>query len=137
MINHVDAEASGGTCLRTERGVVTRYWLDELEPGWEAGHRSIPVPGLPSRTRLSPDGTLEATTTFVSGHSLRALGEVMEAIRDATNDGRHHAYAPVHLPDHIAAAVEAPGEKPAEPVAPKVAASAQSRDIFPTGRLVT
>lgn len=75
--------------------------------------------------------------TFVSGHSLRALGEVMEAIRDATHDGRHHAYAPVHLPDHIAAAVEAPGEKPAEPVAPEVAASAQSRDIFPTGRLVT
>jgi uncharacterized protein with von Willebrand factor type A (vWA) domain len=32
--------------------------------------------------------------TFVSGHSLRAIEEVMEAIRDASNDGRHHAYAP-------------------------------------------
>jgi len=31
--------------------------------------------------------------TFVSGHSLRAIEEVMEAIRDASNDGRHHAYA--------------------------------------------
>lgn len=32
--------------------------------------------------------------TFVSGHSLRAIEEVMEAIRDATHDGRHRAYAP-------------------------------------------
>ena len=28
--------------------------------------------------------------TFVSGHSLRALEDVMAAIRDATSDGRHH-----------------------------------------------
>ena len=70
--------------------------------------------------------------TFVSGHSLRALGEVMEAIRDATHDGRHHAYAPVRLPEHVTAAVLAPPE-----VAPEVAASTPSRDIFPTGRLVT
>lgn len=28
--------------------------------------------------------------TFVSGHSLRALDEVMAAIRDAADDGRHH-----------------------------------------------
>ena len=71
--------------------------------------------------------------TFVSGHSLRALGEVMEAIRDATNDGRHRAYAPsVHLPEHVAGAVPV-----AEPVAPEIAASVRSRDIFPTGRLVT
>ena len=34
--------------------------------------------------------------TFVSGHSLRALDEVMTAIREATTDGRHHGYrAPV------------------------------------------
>jgi uncharacterized protein with von Willebrand factor type A (vWA) domain len=80
--------------------------------------------------------------TFVSGHSLRALGEVMEAIRDATNDGRHHAYAPVHLPQHVTGAVETgavgAGAEPVAPeVAPEVAASTRSRDIFPTGRLVT
>lgn len=93
--------------------------------------------------------------TFVSGHSLRALGEVMEAIRDATNDGRHHAYAPVHLPDHVAGALDpgvsgtaggpaagdvsgapAPRDAPAE-VPPEIAASTRSRDIFPTGRLAT
>jgi uncharacterized protein with von Willebrand factor type A (vWA) domain len=32
--------------------------------------------------------------TFVSGHSLRAIEEVMEAIREATSDGRHHADRP-------------------------------------------
>jgi uncharacterized protein with von Willebrand factor type A (vWA) domain len=31
--------------------------------------------------------------TFVSGHSLRALEDVMTAIRDATADGRHHRAA--------------------------------------------
>ncbi len=37
--------------------------------------------------------------TFVSGHSLRALEEVMAAVRDAAADGRHHEYAPaVRLP---------------------------------------
>jgi uncharacterized protein with von Willebrand factor type A (vWA) domain len=36
--------------------------------------------------------------TFVSGHSLRAIEEVMEAIRDASSDGRHHAYAPYVTP---------------------------------------
>ncbi len=39
--------------------------------------------------------------TFVSGHSLTALEEVMAAIRDAADDGRHHAYAAtVRLPPH-------------------------------------
>jgi uncharacterized protein with von Willebrand factor type A (vWA) domain len=36
--------------------------------------------------------------TFVSGHSLRAIEEVMEAIRDASSDGRHHANAPYVTP---------------------------------------
>jgi uncharacterized protein with von Willebrand factor type A (vWA) domain len=71
--------------------------------------------------------------TFVSGHSLRALGEVMEAIRDATIDGRHHAYAAaVNLPEAAQAAVPE-GVGPA----PAIAASQPSRDIFPTGRLVS
>ena len=71
--------------------------------------------------------------TFVSGHSLRALAEVMEAIRDATVDGRHHLYsAPVRLPDSAQALMPT-----LEPPPPEVAASQPSRDIFPTGRLVS
>ena len=64
--------------------------------------------------------------TFVSGHSMRALEEVMAAIRDAANDGRHHEYArSVHLPAADALAVEEPASAPAAP-----------RDKFPTGTIV-
>jgi len=64
--------------------------------------------------------------TFVSGHSLRALEDVMAAIRDAANDGRHHEYAPsVRLP-----------EPAQDTVAVVQAASPTPRDTFPTGTLV-
>ena len=76
--------------------------------------------------------------TFVSGHSLRALAEVMEAIRDATVDGRHHLYAPpVRLPDALPDADTVATTDAAAAAAPDVAASQRSRDIFPTGRLVS
>jgi len=66
--------------------------------------------------------------TFVSGHSLRALEEVMAAIRDAANDGRHHEYVrPVHLPAAVQDAV----------TVEEVAAPAPARDKFPTGTIVT
>jgi uncharacterized protein len=66
--------------------------------------------------------------TFVSGHSLRALEEVMEAIRDAANDGRHHQYAAaVHVPEVAQEAVAGLEQQPE---------STTERDRFPTGRLV-
>jgi uncharacterized protein with von Willebrand factor type A (vWA) domain len=66
--------------------------------------------------------------TFVSGHSLRALEEVMAAIRDAANDGRHHEYVrPVHLPPVSQETVMA-AEVAEEP--------APVRDKFPTGTIV-
>ena len=65
--------------------------------------------------------------TFVSGHSLRALEDVLAAIRDAANDGRHHQCAPsVRLP-----------EPELDTVAAAEAAPATPRDTFPTGRLVS
>jgi len=67
--------------------------------------------------------------TFVSGHSLRALEEVMAAIRDAANDGRHHSYArSVHLPAVVQDAVAV------EDAAPQ---SSPPRDKVPTGTIVT
>jgi len=57
-----------GVCLHSERGVVTSYQLLTLD----ASLRQVsadPLTGTPSRTRLSADGSLVATTTFVSGHS--------------------------------------------------------------------
>ena len=64
--------------------------------------------------------------TFLSGHSIRALEEVMSAIRDAAADGRRHRYAPsVRSP--LALQDTAPTADEPPPA---------SRDRFPTGRLV-
>lgn len=71
--DRVDAGPTGASCLRTGRGVVTSYDALELDADWqETG--AAPLPGLPSRTRLSPDGTLVATTSFVAGHSYLSQG---------------------------------------------------------------
>ena len=71
--DRVDATPTGESCLRTERGVVTGYsWLD-LSPSWATEHKQA-LAGIPSRTRLSDDGKLVASTTFVSGHSYMQVG---------------------------------------------------------------
>ncbi|MCW2758752.1 MAG: hypothetical protein JWO46_2498 [Nocardioidaceae bacterium] len=71
--DRVDASEKGASCLRTERGVVTGYsWLD-LSPSWATEHTE-PLAGIPSRTRLSADGTLVASTSFVTGHSYMQIG---------------------------------------------------------------
>jgi hypothetical protein len=73
VCDRVDATATGGSCLQRRTGVVTRYaWLD-----LDADLRQVdehPISGLPSRTRLSPDGSLVASTVFVSGHSYMQTG---------------------------------------------------------------
>lgn len=71
--DRVDAVAESATCLRTERGVVTRYRSVDLDADWRETS-STAVPGLPSRTRLSEDGSLVATTVFVTGHSYLTTG---------------------------------------------------------------
>lgn len=69
----IDAVAAGASCLRSDRGVVTRHaWVDldqDLSPIAEQ-----PLAGVPSRTRLSGDGSLVASTVFVSGHSYMQAG---------------------------------------------------------------
>lgn len=66
--------------------------------------------------------------TFVSGHSLRALAEVMSAIREAQAVGRRVA-APVRLPSLPELDVGHEGGGADAPDAP--------RDIFPTGTLLS
>ncbi len=69
----IDMTDSGGSCLQAERGLVTQYsWLD-LDPSLQPVHDE-PLAGLPSRTRMSPDGTLTASTVFVAGHSYLQTG---------------------------------------------------------------
>lgn len=71
--DRVDAGANGASCLRTRRGVVTTFQQVDLDARWrQVGEEALP--GIPSRTRLSPDGTLAASTSFVAGHSYVATG---------------------------------------------------------------
>jgi dipeptidyl aminopeptidase/acylaminoacyl peptidase len=71
--DRVYAVAGGASCLKTKRGVVTTFQQVDLDADWkqvgEAG-----LPGIPSRTRLSADGKLSASTSFVSGHSYMTIG---------------------------------------------------------------
>ena len=71
--DRVAAWEGGAFCLATERGVVTKFRAHVLGPDW-AVQRSRPVPGIPSRTRVSPDASLVATTSFVAGHSYMSTG---------------------------------------------------------------
>ena len=75
-------------CLRTVRGIAPSFVALVLDPsGTEKA--SWPLAGIPSRTRISADGTLVATTSFVTGHSYATIGFSTETvIRGA--DGSDH-----------------------------------------------
>ncbi|WP_406023689.1 hypothetical protein OH802_28335 [Nocardioides sp. NBC_00850] len=76
--DRVYAQAESISCLTTERGVVSRYRATDLAtsaPGkaWREVD-GTDLPGLPSRTRISPDGQLVASTVFVNGDSYMVSG---------------------------------------------------------------
>jgi hypothetical protein len=76
------------SCLRTEPGVVTKFSLTEYDAGGDE-IQAVAVPGIPSRTRLSPDGSLVSSTTFVSGHSYMQVGfSTATEIRDVGGESR-------------------------------------------------
>ncbi len=57
-----------GVCLTAERGVFTSYKGFLFDESLRARF-NIPLQGIPSRTRVSPDGRYAAVTVFVSGDS--------------------------------------------------------------------
>ncbi|WP_134765948.1 hypothetical protein [Nocardioides sp. 1609] len=61
------------SCLRAERGLVPRFDQVLLDAAWGETEQH-PLRGIPSRTRLSPDGSLVSSTSFVSGHSYLQAG---------------------------------------------------------------
>ncbi|WP_125616388.1 hypothetical protein [Specibacter cremeus] len=62
--------SAGGTqaCLRTNAGIVTTFEAAVYDSQWRQ-EKSWPLPGIPSRTRVSTDGKLVASTAFVTGHA--------------------------------------------------------------------
>jgi len=83
--DRVAAVRGEAACLRTNAGVATTYEALLLGADWSTT-TSWPLPGVPSRTRLSPDGRMVATTAFVTGHSYATTGFVTQTlIHDLTN----------------------------------------------------
>lgn len=71
--DRVFATSTRTLCLASERGVATTYSARVLTRG-EGAPRDLPLTGIPSRARLSQDGSRAATTSFVSGDSYSASG---------------------------------------------------------------
>ena len=75
-----------GVCLTAERGVITTYHAFIFDNALQSRHR-LSLQGIPSRTRVSPDGRYVAITVFVSGHSYTpgSFSTLVEIYR--TDDG--------------------------------------------------
>jgi hypothetical protein len=71
--DRVDATSGVASCLRTERGVVTKFSQTTYDRNWKQVQKAA-LAGIPSRTRLSHDGSLVSSTTFVSGHTYMQVG---------------------------------------------------------------
>lgn len=71
--DRVDVAGPVVSCLRTIAGIATRWEAEVLDTDWQPVE-TWGLPGIPSRTRLSDDGTLVATTSFVTGHSYATVG---------------------------------------------------------------
>lgn len=56
-------------CLSSKSGITTTYAANVLDDRTMKSTQSLPLSGIPSRARLSTDGKLAATTSFVSGDS--------------------------------------------------------------------
>ncbi|HTZ45501.1 MAG TPA: hypothetical protein VMB79_16695, partial [Jatrophihabitans sp.] len=72
--DRVYATAARLLCLASDRGLVTTYSAAVYDLGATGTPKlqSLPLAGVPSRARLSRDGTLAATTSFVAGDSYAA-----------------------------------------------------------------
>lgn len=82
----VFATEGAGLCLAADRGAVTTYRTTVLDERLQVVSEA-PLTGLPSRARLSRDGTLAATTTFVTGHSYMSVGFSTETLVADLVDG--------------------------------------------------
>jgi WD40-like Beta Propeller Repeat len=71
--DRVHFAAGQGVCLTANRGVFTTYEALGFDGHLQLRFK-LPLRGVPSRVRVSPDGRMAAITVFVSGHSYAAGG---------------------------------------------------------------
>lgn len=84
--DRIYATRTDAICLSADRGLVTTYKAKLLDQGW-AERRDLPLAGIPSRARLSADGSLVATTAFVFGDSYANPGQFSTRTVVSTVDG--------------------------------------------------
>ena len=87
VCDRVAAWPGGASCLVTEGGMATSFSAQELDSRWRVA-TTRPLPGIPSRTQVSPDGRLVGTTSFVTGHSYMTQGFATATEVRETGDGR-------------------------------------------------
>ncbi|WP_235481079.1 hypothetical protein [Agromyces sp. Leaf222] len=88
VCDRVDATPDAVSCLRTVRGVVTTFEWDLLDASFDE-QWSTPLPGIPSRTRISDDSRYQASTAFVTGHGYATIG-FSTATTVVGSDGTDH-----------------------------------------------
>lgn len=86
----VYAAAGRAVCMSARRGLTNTYKAQVLDAaGWSAAG-DLPLTGLPSRARLSRDGAMAATTTFVYGDSYASPGQFSTRTTVTRIDGDRH-----------------------------------------------
>lgn len=74
-------------CLQTKHGLATNVQAAVYDSRWNET-AGWPLPGIPSRARTNSDGSLLASTVFVTGHAYAAAGFSTETvIRDPNGPG--------------------------------------------------
>jgi hypothetical protein len=62
-----------GLCVARSKRLTAGYRAEVFGPDLKVSH-TLEIAGLPSRTRVSPDGRYGAVTTFVAGHAYSSPG---------------------------------------------------------------
>ena len=76
-----------GSCLTADRGVFTTYTADIFDASFRRLF-SLPLNGIPSRTRVSPNGRLAAVTVFVTGHGYDSVDFTTQTSLIDTSSGK-------------------------------------------------
>ncbi|NMO57801.1 hypothetical protein HH310_42395 [Actinoplanes sp. TBRC 11911] len=84
------ATGSHEICLYARRGLSNTYKAQLLGPDFQTV-TDVPLSGLPSRARMSRDGSLTATTTFVFGDSYANVGQFSTRTLVTRLDGKQTA----------------------------------------------
>lgn len=69
-----------GICLTAKRGVVTTYAGKLFDANTFVTLADFPLQGVPSRNRVSVDGSVAAYTAFLSGHGYSSLDFTTQAV---------------------------------------------------------